>query len=348
MSPPGASTAARRTAAPPLIWALQSGSVGDDQQVLALAEALGWPFEVKRLVRRSGGIRARLARKGLLGASLACFDSARSSPLTPPWPALVIGASRGGELAAAWIARRAGRRPRLVHLGCPKGSPRGFDLIVATPQHALPPCDNVLMNDLPLHRVTPARLRRAAAAWAPLLAHLPPPRIAVLVGGDHRDYVLDPATARRLGRLANRMARACAGSLLVTDSARTDSAAYAALLDELDVPLHAHRWRHDAAANPYLGYLALADRFVVTAESTSMLVEAAASGRPVLMFDTRQRRTQGGRRDIGRIHERLLALGHAGWLDETLAVPPAPGAPPGGRDLERAVARVRALFGMAD
>jgi hypothetical protein len=47
-----------------------------------------------------------------------------------------------------------------------------------------------------------------------------------------------------------------------------------------------YRWRRDDPDNPYLGFLALADEVIVTADSISMLAEAHATGRPVHMFDT--------------------------------------------------------------
>jgi hypothetical protein len=50
-------------------------------------------------------------------------------------------------------------------------------------------------------------------------------------------------------------------------------------------------------------------------------------------------------RDIGLVHRRLLERGHAVWLGEAFP----DGVPPPLRDLERALARVRALFaGKAD
>ena len=41
----------------------------------------------------------------------------------------------------------------------------------------------------------------------------------------------------------------------------------------------------DDPDNPYLGFLALAERIIVTSDSMSMLVEAIATGKPVFVFD---------------------------------------------------------------
>ena len=46
-----------------------------------------------------------------------------------------------------------------------------------------------------------------------------------------------------------------------------------------------YRWSAETAAdNPYLALLALADRFVVTGDSVSMMVEVASLGRPLAIF----------------------------------------------------------------
>ena len=81
------------------------------------------------------------------------------------------------------------------------------------------------------------------------------------------------------------MARAAGGSLLVTTSARTKRASVLALRTAITVPCHFFRWAGKSADNPFYGYLALADSFIVTCDSASMLAEACATRRPVYMFD---------------------------------------------------------------
>lgn len=358
------SLSADLTSAPPRVWLLLGHKAGDNAQVLALAEALGWPFEVKRLIYR----KTELLTNGLPGGTLWGIARAGSSPLQPPWPDLVITAGRRNEPVARWIQRQAGGSVRLVHLGRPWAKPECFDLIVTTPQYRLPEQPNILHNTLPLHRVTADKLAEAAALWSPRLAHLARPAIALLVGGNSGPYTLDPDTADYLGRAASRMA--AGGSLLVSTSARTPPAAAEALQAALDVPSHFFRWSPGVADNPYFGYLALADAFIVTGDSMSMLTEACVTRKPVYIFDLgpyppstglfqhwRQRLTRfrfqalihrlamrfGPRRmarDVGIIHRHLIAAGRAAWLGQ-----PFPGnAPPPLDDVQRAAARVRALF----
>ena len=89
----------------PQVWILMGHKAGDNAQVLALAEALEWPFAVKHFVYR----RYEVVPNMTLGATLAGIDAAQSSPLQAPWPDLVISAGRRNEPVARWI--RSARRP---------------------------------------------------------------------------------------------------------------------------------------------------------------------------------------------------------------------------------------------
>lgn len=351
--------------APPGVWLLEPYRAGEQQQVLALAEALGWPFECKRLVHhRLRGAVTNLGR----GTGRAGIDPQRSAPLTPPWPELLITAGMRNEPVARWVREQSGGRTRLVHIGRPWANPDRFDLVITTPQYRLPRRPNVLHNDLPLHRVHAERLAQAAARWAPQLAPLPAPRIAVIVGGNSGPYTLGARAARRLLAEAAALARAAGGSLLITTSPRTPAAALAELRRDCGVPVQLYAWRANDPDNPYFGYLALADALVVTADSISMLAEAGATGKPLYLFDLgagRHRMRPGAgtgvddwrlgallyralmcwgwqrlSRDITLVHRQLIAGGRAAWLGD----PPPAGGARADADLERALARVRALF----
>lgn len=345
----------------PRVWVLFNHRAGENAQVLALAEALGWPFEVKRFVYRRG------VPYLLLGASLAGICRHRSDPLTPPWPDLVISASARNEPICFWIQKQAaklGKRVRLVHIGRPWKPLSCFDLVITTPQYRLPLRPNVLHNSTTLHRVTPARLAQEARYWRPMLAHLPQPYLAVMIGGSSGPYVLDRAAARELARQANELATKLKGSLLVTSSARTSAGILEAFASRITVPAYLFSWSQDSQANPYYAYLALADQIIITGDSVSMLTEACATGKPVHIFDLsrvkrRWRDWSWDRlraaiyrlamdwapkrltRDLSRVHERLIAERRAVWLGE-----PFPGGkmPDFSADMRRAVIRVRSLF----
>ena len=348
------------------VWALSGSRAGDRAQVLALAEALGWPFEEKRLRFNYW----RTLPNVLLGPSRLSLDREQSDALGPPWPDLVIASGGRSAPVARWIRRRAPRDCRLVHVGRPWAPLKHFDLVVTTPQYGLPSRSNVLTNFLTLNRFSPASLSEAAALWAPRFAALPHPRIGIVVGGEARPYLLDRDTARDLGLLVDRLAKEQGGSLLVTTSRRTGAQAAESLFAAVTRPAFVHRWS-DSGDNPYLGLLAVADFLVVTGDSASMLSEACATLKPVYIFKLPERpdlrmtvarfmRGSGSRMGFRTVvYDKLVDLGlltstrdmaafHAALIERGMAAelggPVPAGASVGADPLEATAGRVRKLF----
>ena len=309
----------------PAIWVIDAYRAGERRQVHALAraasDALGWPCETLQLTYRQGVFWPHLLRQ----ATLAGVRRADRDRLDAPWPDLVITAGVRNEPVGRWLRQASGGRTRYVHVGRPWGRLDDFDLLVTTPQYRVAAHRNVLQNDLTLHDLTAQGLAHSAAAWEARFAHLPRPWIGVLVGGNSGPYTLGPRAADRLLDQALAAARRSGGSLLITTSARTPVAVNQRLRRRLadaavPVPYFLQGWGdidanasrdsacaeiHDGpglmalsgprAENAYPGILALADGFVVTADSIAMLSEACATGRPVFMFDC-----GGMRRDAAR------------------------------------------------
>ena len=136
------------------------------------------------------------------------------------------------------------------------------------------------------------------------------------------------------------------------------------------MPNFSYRWGQ-AGDNPYEGFLALADAFVVTGESMSMLGEASATGKPLYIFDMGDGETpwwqsahnfrykplshrlamalgpRRMRRDVGKIQQALVASGQAQWLTDDSALIDAVDAvhaAPGEGELEATAEAVRQLL----
>jgi uncharacterized protein len=265
----------------PRVWVLLGAKAGGNGQMTSLANALGWPYETKQLMYNPLNRCPNL----FLGASLLSLHRHKSSPLTAPWPDLVIAASRRSVPVARWIKKQSGGRTRLVHLLHAQAPLNLFDLIITTPQYCLPSRPNVLHNTAALNRIAPERLAAAASQWQARLAELPRPYTALLVGGDSSTHQLDPVTAAKLGRQVSAQVRASGGSLLASTSPRTSAPAAEALFSTIDCPAYCYRWRPNDPENPYLAYLALADGFIVTVDSASQVVEACLMDKPVYIFE---------------------------------------------------------------
>jgi hypothetical protein len=247
---------------------------------------------------------------------------------------------------------------------------RHFDLIVTLPQYRLPVRPNVLHLSGALNRIPPQEIAAAGRRLEVELKELPRPWIAVIVGGNSSSYSFDPETAARLGREASALARDQGGSLLVSTTPRTPADSANALFAAIDVPCYGYRFAPDDDLNPYRGYLALADRFVVTVDSASLPMEACATGKPVQVFEWPRKAPRGlvglgpkrsvwqGRGWQERLYEAGIAAGlvkpardfdayhrvlRERGLTTRLGEPARPSAAPPD-DLATTVERIRALF----
>ena len=257
------------------IWVLLAAKHGDNQQLLAMAQALNLPF---RAVQLDFNHAASLAPV-LLGTGRLSWRS--DAPLAAPWPRLVLAAGRKSVPAARWIRRQSGGRTRLVHLNRPWAPLSWFDLIVSTPQYALPARPNVVANLMPF--LPPAAAEPAPLSWAERATALPRPWTVVLVGGNSRPHVLSDAAAASLASTVNMRVREIGGSAWVLDSPRTPASAMAIIEKSLEVSACVSRWRDGEKL--YRPLLIQADGFIVTADSASMLTEAVLTGRPVTPFE---------------------------------------------------------------
>jgi len=312
----------------PTVWLLHGKHPGDNAQIDAFAAALGWPSRLHRLrfsplSRRPGWLKGA-SRLGLAGSEPS---------LEPPWPDLVIAAGRRSANVVRWIVKQSGGRTRSVLLGRPRAPLSAFDLVVTTPQYGLPVRGNVLHLPAPL--AAPATADEATLeVWRARWAALPRPWIGLLVGGDRSPYRLDADAARRLAAAARALAARHGGSVLATTGPRTTPAAADALFAALGESAFRHRYMPGQTDNPYPALLALADQFIVTGDSASMLAEAAGTGKPLTVFEPPHRRTAAKRllhwleqrlglvergagsrgtarqqNRLGRAYDRLLAAG---------------------------------------
>lgn len=243
----------------PSVWVLTTERLGDNAQVLAIAESLGWPFEIKHIA---------------------------SSTLAPPWPDLVLTIGEQAAIVALQIRQSSGGRSRLVQVGT--GDQRlgfaCFDLVIANPQCPIPARANVMQLALPLSFVAESALSDGATRWEPVWSRFPRPWIALFVGGPAYPLMLDAAVARRMMQAVATTTMQERGSLFVSTSPRTPSDVVAALEHGMPESGFLHRWTSDVTANPYPALVRLADRFVATEDSISMQIEVIRLGKPLAVY----------------------------------------------------------------
>lgn len=360
--------------AQPRIWVVLSDKRGDNGQVETVEKALDWHCDHRYVHMREPYVFG----KPNIEASLHHLDLSRSDALEPPWPDLILTIGRRPSMVALWIREQSGGHTKIALLGKPSGRLELYDLIIASAENQLPPLPNVVPISWPLMRVSEEAVAAAAGTWRPRLAALPRPLIGIMVGGPTGPFIFNTSVADRLIGLAAEIAGRMGGTPYFTTSRRTPPAVVAALKARLPQGAQLFDWTSGADDNPYLGLLGLADGFIVTGDSVSMLVEVAQLRRPLAIltpprswigaldqlrrsFSRRLFAPSGGtlggrwRQGLGRMFYRLGLLTqtrdfeafHQFLVDRGLAVragdgfPPPHGSVPD--DLPLVVARIKAL-----
>lgn len=279
-------------------WVLTVGVPGMDNQSIGLAQALGLDVVQKRLEP----VAPWKHLPPQLWLAPLRFLGPGSDAIEPPWPDVVIGTGRLTVAVALAIKRASGGRTFNIRIQDPHTAYGEFDVIV-TPQHDRCNRPNVIPTLGGLHTITPARIHEAGARFAEKFAHLPRPRVAVLVGGTNKCYRLTPEIGRALGEQLAALSASTGAGILLTPSRRTGAEVEAALRDAL-AHTPAYIW-DGTGENPYLAYLALADYIVVTADSVNMVSEACTTGKPVFVVEL-----EGGNRKFRLFHEAMRAGGY--------------------------------------
>jgi mitochondrial fission protein ELM1 len=270
-----------------------------ENQAVALAEAVGLPYVIKRVQPRPPWT---WLPPGWWPWPLAALGGGGQKEIAAPWPDLLISCGRRAVPYALLVKRESAGASTIVHIQNPQTRISAFDL-VAPPRHDHLQGPNVIETAASLHRITAERLAAAAEIFAPSLAHLPRPLVAVLIGGSNSCYRLTPEI---ITNLANQLRALCQDhgvGLAVTPSRRTGDDNIKTLRRALE-GLPAVVWDFQGD-NPYFGYLGLADQIIVTCDSVNMVSEACATGKPVQVVHL-----PGGNRKFNEFHDAMRAAGY--------------------------------------
>jgi mitochondrial fission protein ELM1 len=276
-------------------WIMTEGIPGMENQCLGLAERLGVPTRIFRLLVRAPW---RWAAPHRLGSPFRHLVPGADIPV-PPWPRLLIGCGRQSIPFSRAIKRASARRTITVQCQHPRVDPRAFDLVIP-PEHDGLTGANVFPILGSPNRITQERLASARGEFAPRFANLRAPRLAVLIGGASKTHRFGEKEAHALAETLRGLTQT--HGLMITASRRTGVNEQAILRTAM-VGTDAYFWAGDGT-NPYPGMLGWADAVLVTEDSVNMACEAGATGKPVHIYPLPGR---GGK--FAHFHESLMKRG---------------------------------------
>jgi mitochondrial fission protein ELM1 len=263
------------------IWVIADDRAGNVSQALGVAENLGTPFEIKNITYNKLATFPNFVR----GASTLGISRKSREILKAPWPDIVIAAGRRTAPLARWIRNKSKNKSKLIQIMYPGDvGAKDFSLI-AVPEHDIraPEAKNILRVIGAPHRITDEKINGEKEKWEKEFIHLKKPFTALIIGGATKSKDFNSQMAKELAQKALELSGE-EGSFLVTTSRRTGKGAESAVSKVLPGErTYFYKWG-DKRENPYIGYLALADRIIVTGDSVSMCSECCSRNAPVYIY----------------------------------------------------------------
>ena len=251
------------------VWVLLGSHRGDNNQVLALAEALGLPFRAIELRYKSYAHLPAICRR----VTISQLEDSSRAEIVAPWPSLVLGIGQRSVPVARYIQQQSDGFAKIVRLGDPMISHKHFDLVITTTQYAVRDADNVVRLPLTITDQEPVQPNKLEERWLETFDH---PRRLLIIGGKTSLWRFGPElVSRSIAALQHRATRD-GGSVIAVTSPRTSPKLVAAALTALGDKA--------VVTGPFPRYAALlqsADEIHVTGDSVSMLSDAVATGKPV-------------------------------------------------------------------
>ncbi len=294
----------------PGVWTLTDGEPGNETQVSALVDALGWPSVSIRLDR---GERIRLPFSGL-GSHLRALrgdDQAREA-LQSPWPELLVVAGRRVAPVARWVRERSRGRTQIVAIGSNAATPASdVDLALTMTGAAHFPHPQRIEIDRPL--VSPSARPPVSGRWRQRMEEIDGRRIVLVLGSGTRRLGLDEAGTEALGRLVAESAAGLGASILVSISRHCAPEVRLGCLRGVGKVAIVHQETRDQRAEElaWPAFLEAGDVFVYLGLGETTLAEICATGRPVFLAPQLPSRASIWVRMRDRIAEAVVARAEA-------------------------------------
>lgn len=218
------------------------------------------------------------------------------------------------------VLKRGQSRLFTVALMRPSGKASDYNVVAVEQHDTYKKADNVVVTLGAPNRITKAKLELEADRWRKRLSAVRGYRVALMIGGVSKHGGFDAEAAKEMVKEVCKPLKDKDAGLLVSTSRRTGKAVtdmVEKVLKESGVPYFL--WSPEevgARDNPYLAYLALADGVVVTADSVSMISEAASAGKPVYIYGDPKRVPK----KFGRYFDALNQQGRARWWNGTFTL----------------------------
>tara|TARA_B100001996_G_scaffold211869_1_gene162625 strand:- start:3421 stop:4368 length:948 start_codon:yes stop_codon:yes gene_type:complete len=196
---------------------------------------------------------------------------------------LVISCGRKSVIPSI-LLKKKNKKIFTIHIQNPKVSPHNFDAIVV-PEHDNLSGDNIYNTKGAIHYITDSQIQNAASYLSDKVKGQK--IVALILGGANKYYGFDSSQLLKIFNQVKLNFRSKDYKVIVVPSMRTPKKIIDLAIKEFTENDHVVK---SVDKKAYLSSLALANSVVVTCDSTSMISEAATSGKPIFIAHMQPKR----------------------------------------------------------
>ena len=188
---------------------------------------------------------------------------------------IIISCGRKSVIPSIALKKRLGKEIFTIHIQNPKVSLKHFDLIVS-PEHDNMNGDNVISTTGAIHYLTKKEIKENSNYLG--LEKEKKKLVAFIIGGPNKYYAYSEKIIHQTFNKVKTLFTPDKYRIIVIPSYRTPAKVIKKAYDTFNFNHHVVK---EVDKRAYLSALAISDHIVVTCDSTSMISEAAITGKPV-------------------------------------------------------------------
>jgi uncharacterized protein len=246
---------------------LTQGMHGMVSQVEGLAKALGLSYKHQTIKLKSfwNLIPPKLSpiSENLVQDKFVCDSK------------IIISCGRKSVIPSIALKKRLGKEIFTIHIQNPKVSFKHFDLIIS-PEHDNIKGNNVLTSTGAIHYLTKKEIKENSNYLG--LEKEEKKLVAFIIGGPNKYYAYNEKSIHQTFNKVKTLFTPDKYKIIVIPSYRTPKKIIKNAYDTFNLNHHVVK---EVNKNAYLSALSISNHIVVTCDSTSMISEAAATGKPV-------------------------------------------------------------------
>ena len=188
---------------------------------------------------------------------------------------IIISCGRKSVIPSIALKKRLGKEIFTIHIQNPKVSLKHFDLIVS-PEHDNMKGDNVISTTGAIHYLTKKEIKENSNYLG--LEREKKKLVAFIIGGPNKYYAYSEKIIHQTFNKVKTLFTPDKYRIIIIPSYRTPANVIKKAYDTFNFNHHVVK---EVDKKAYLSALAISDYVVVTCDSTSMISEAAITGKPV-------------------------------------------------------------------